>query len=114
MGRETTSDAVGAADGVRQRVHDHLQSLSLNFSTGARAGALMHRALLEATTFSACIPSGSSRHLSTLLCLLIALIYMLALSSQMTIVSLILSPLALITRRCSSPARMCRQPLGAC
>ncbi|PRC51839.1 ABC transporter ATP-binding protein, partial [Mycobacterium sp. ITM-2017-0098] len=33
---------------IRQRVHDHLQSLSLDFFTGARSGALMQRVQVEA------------------------------------------------------------------
>ena len=33
---------------IRQRVHDHLQSLSLDFFTGARSGALMQRIQVEA------------------------------------------------------------------
>ena len=32
---------------IRQRVHDHIQTLSLNFFTGARSGALMQRVLAE-------------------------------------------------------------------
>ena len=35
---------------VRQRAHDHLQSLSLDFFTGERSGSLMQRVLMEASS----------------------------------------------------------------
>jgi ABC-type multidrug transport system fused ATPase/permease subunit len=84
---------------IRQRVHDHLQSLSLDFFTGEQSGALMQRVLFEAM--------GVQRLLSECLIplsidavvLVIALVYILALSWQMMIVALILSPLALMTLR---------------
>jgi ATP-binding cassette subfamily B protein len=82
---------------IRQRVHDHLQSLSLDFFTGEQSGALMQRVSFESMgvqrLLSDClIPSAVDA-----VALMIAVIYMLALSWQMTIVTLILSPLALMT-----------------
>lgn len=81
---------------IRQRVHDHLQSLSLDFFTGARSGALMQRVQVEAAgvqkLLTDCIiPPGIDA-----LVLVIALGYLLTLSWQMTIASLILAPVALL------------------
>jgi ATP-binding cassette, subfamily B, bacterial len=84
---------------VRQRVHDHLQSLSLDFFTGARSGALMQRVQFEATGVQRLLTDCLIPPCIDAVVLLIALIYLLALSWQMTIVSLILSPLALMTLR---------------
>lgn len=84
---------------IRQRVHDHLQSLSLDFFTGARSGALMQRVQVEAAgvqkLLTDCIiPPGIDA-----IVLVIALAYLLTLSWQMTIASLILAPLALLVLR---------------
>ena len=82
---------------IRQRVHDHVESLSLDFFTGARSGMLMQRVQIETVgvqkLLSECLipPSIDSA------VLVIALVYLLALSWQMTIVTLILSPFALAT-----------------
>jgi ATP-binding cassette, subfamily B, bacterial len=84
---------------IRQRVHDHLQSLSLDFFTGARSGALMQRVQVEATgvqkLLTDClIPPGIDA-----IVLIAALAYLLSLSWQMTVASLILSPFALMALR---------------
>lgn len=84
---------------VRQRVHDHLQSLSLDFFTGARSGSLMQRVLLEATGVQRLLSECLIPPAIDAVVLLVALSYMLALSWQMTIVSLVLSPFALMTLR---------------
>lgn len=84
---------------IRQRVHDHIQTLSLDFFTGSRVGALMQRVQLEA--------AGVQRLLTVCLIpplvdgtvLLVALAYLIALSWQMAVVALVLSPLALILLR---------------
>ena len=84
---------------IRQRVHDHLQSLSLDFFTGARSGALMQRVQVEAggvqKLLTDCIiPPGIDA-----IVLVAALVYLLNLSWQMTIASLILSPFAFLVLR---------------
>ena len=84
---------------IRQRVHDHMQSLSLDFFTGARSGALMQRVQLEGIGVQRLLTECLIPPSVDAVVLLIALIYLLALSWQMTIVSLILSPLALVTLR---------------
>ncbi|HEY7050681.1 MAG TPA: ABC transporter ATP-binding protein [Mycobacterium sp.] len=84
---------------IRQRVYDHIQSLSLDFFTSTRSGALLQRVQVEV--------AGVQRLLTDCLIpptidgvvLVGALIYLLVLSWQMTIVSLILSPVALIALR---------------
>jgi ABC-type multidrug transport system fused ATPase/permease subunit len=84
---------------IRQRVHDHIQTLSLSFFTGTRSGALMQRVQMEA--------AGVQRLLTDCLIppsvdgivLVIALAYLFALSWQMTLVALVLSPLAMIALR---------------
>ena len=82
---------------VRQRAHDHLQSLSLDFFTGERSGSLMQRVLMEASSVQRLITQSLIPPIVEIVVLVLALIYLLALSWQMTIVSLVLSPLAIIT-----------------
>ncbi|MGH3561036.1 MAG: ABC transporter ATP-binding protein, partial [Mycobacterium sp.] len=82
---------------IRQRVHDHVESLSLDFFTGARSGALMQRVQIEAMGVQRMLQESLIAPLIDGVVLLLALIYMLALSWQMTIVTLILSPFALAT-----------------
>ena len=84
---------------IRQRVHDHVQSLSLDFFTGSRTGELIQRVTAE--------PAGVQRLLTDCLLpplidavvLLVVIAYLLAISWQMTVAALVLTPLALITLR---------------
>lgn len=84
---------------IRQRVHDHLQTLSLDFFTKTRSGELIQRVTIE--------PAGVQRLLTDCLIpplidalVLVAVIgYLLAVSWQMTVAALILTPLALFTLR---------------
>jgi ATP-binding cassette, subfamily B, bacterial len=84
---------------IRLRAHDHIQSLSLDFFTGTRTGALMQRVQLEAAgvqrLLTVCVipPSVDA------VVLVVALTYLTALSWQMTIVALVLSPLAFVALR---------------
>jgi ATP-binding cassette subfamily B protein len=82
---------------VRQRAHDHLQSLSLDFFTGERSGSLMQRVLMEASSIQRLITQSLIPPVVEIVVLVLALLYLLALSWQMTVVSLALSPLAMIT-----------------
>ena len=84
---------------VRQRVHDHLQSVSLDFFTGQQSGALMQRVLFEAMGVQRLLNECFIPLSIDAVVLTVALAYMLALSWQMTIVMLILSPLVLLTLR---------------
>ncbi len=84
---------------IRQRVHDHLQTLSLDFFTRSRSGELIQRVTVE--------PAGVQRLLTDCLLpplidtavLVVAIGYLLAISWQMTVAALVLTPLALITLR---------------
>ena len=84
---------------IRQRVHDHVQSLSLDFFTASRTGELIQRVTVE--------PAGVQRLLTDCLLpplidavvLIVAIGYLLAISWQMTVAALVLTPLALITLR---------------
>ena len=82
---------------VRQRAHDHLQSLSLDFFTGERSGSLMQRVLMEASSIQRLITQCLIPPIVEIVVLVLALLYLLALSWQMTIVALVLSPLAILT-----------------
>jgi ATP-binding cassette subfamily B protein len=84
---------------IRQRAHDHLQSLSLDFFTGARSGALMQRVQTEALSVQKLVTDCLMPPLIDALVLIGALAYMLAMSWQMTLASLILFPLVLIILR---------------
>ncbi len=84
---------------IRQRVHDHLQTLSLDFFSTSRSGELMQRVTVE--------PAGVQRLLTDCLLpplidtvvLVVAIGYLVAISWQMTVAALVLTPLALITLR---------------
>ncbi len=84
---------------IRQRVHDHLQTLSLDFFTRSRSGELIQRVTVE--------PAGVQRLLTDCLLpplidtvvLIVAIGYLVAISWQMTVAALVLTPLALITLR---------------
>ena len=84
---------------IRQRVHQHVQSLSLDFFTGSRTGELIQRVTAE--------PAGVQRLLTDCLIpplidtvvLIVAIGYLLVVSWQMTVAALVFTPLALITLR---------------
>ncbi|MGZ8802751.1 MAG: ABC transporter ATP-binding protein [Mycobacterium sp.] len=84
---------------IRGRVHDHIQSLSLDFFTGARIGALMQRVQLEAGGVQRLLTDCLIPPAVDVVVLIVALAYLLALSWQMTIVALTLSPLVFVTLR---------------
>ncbi len=84
---------------VRQRVHDHIQSLSLDFFTGARSGVLMQRVQLEAAGVQRLLTDCLIPPSVDAVVLLIALVYLVALCWQMTIIALVLAPLAIIALR---------------
>jgi ATP-binding cassette subfamily B protein len=82
---------------IRQRVHDHLQSLSLDFFTASRSGALMHRVTTESAGVQRLLTDCLLPPLIDSVVLLAAVCYLAALSWQMTIAALALTPLALLT-----------------
>lgn len=82
---------------IRQRVHDHMQTLSLDFFTRSRGGELIQRVTVE--------PAGVQRLLTDCLLppmidivvMVVAIGYLLMLSWQMTLAALVFTPLALFT-----------------
>ncbi len=84
---------------IRQRVHDHIQTLSLDFFTGARIGALMQRVQLEAGGVQRLVTDCLIPPAIDAVVLLAALAYLLTLSWQMTAVSLVLAPLVFVVLR---------------
>lgn len=84
---------------IRQQVHDHLQSLSMDFFTGARSGALMQRVQVEASGVQKLITDCVIPPVIDVVVLLVALAYLISISWQMTIATLILTPLALVALR---------------
>jgi ATP-binding cassette subfamily B protein len=81
---------------IQQQVYDHLQTLSLDFFTGAQTGGLMPRVLIETQSVQKFLTQVLLSPLVDVVALIIALGYLLALSWQMTIVALILAPLAFL------------------
>lgn len=84
---------------IRRRVHDHIQSLSLDFFTGARVGALMQRVQVEAAGIQRLLTVCVIPPAVDALVMVVALGYLAALSWQMTIVALVLAPLAFAALR---------------
>lgn len=84
---------------IRQRVYDHMQSLSMDYFTATRTGELIQRVTAE--------PAGVQRLLTDCLLpplidtvvLVVVIAYLLAVSWQMTLAALVLTPLALVTLR---------------
>ena len=84
---------------IRQRVHDHVQTLSLDFFTGARSGELMQRVLAESAGVQRLLTTCLLPPLIDAAVLIVAIGYLLAISWQMTVAALALTPLALISLR---------------
>ena len=82
---------------IRQRVHDHLQTLSLDFFTGSGSGALIPRVTVESSGVQRLLMDCLLAPLIDAVVLIVAVAYLIALSWQMTIAALALTPLALLT-----------------
>src|SRR5439155_16110583 len=79
---------------IQSRVYDHLQTLSLDFFTGGKTGALMQRVLNESQNVQRMLTHVLVPPFVQAIALLIALAYMFGLSWQMTLLSFVLAPLA--------------------
>jgi ABC-type multidrug transport system fused ATPase/permease subunit len=79
---------------IRQRVYDHVQTLSLDFFTGEQTGALMQRVLMETQGVQKLLTDVLLTPVVEIISLALALAYLLGLSWQMTLASLALGPLA--------------------
>jgi ATP-binding cassette subfamily B protein len=84
---------------IRQRVHDHTQTLSLDFFAGSSTGALIPRVTTESAGVQRLLTDCLLPPLIDAVVLVVAIAYLLAVSWQMTVAALVLTPLALITLR---------------
>jgi ATP-binding cassette subfamily B protein len=82
---------------VRQRVHDHVQSLSLDFFVGSRTGELIQRVTTESAGVQRLLTRCLLPPLVDAVVLIVAVGYLLAISWQMTVAALALTPPALFT-----------------
>lgn len=79
---------------VQERVYNHLQTLSLDFFTGGKTGALMQRVLNETQNVQRVLTQVLLPPLVQAVALAIALTYMIGLSWQMTLISFAIAPVA--------------------
>ncbi|WNG93136.1 ABC transporter ATP-binding protein [Mycobacterium sp. ITM-2016-00318] len=84
---------------IRQRVHDHMQTLSLDFFTRSRTGELIQRVTVEPAGVQRLLTDCLLPPLIDIVVLIVAIGYLLAISWQMTVAALVLTPLALIALR---------------
>ena len=84
---------------IRQRLHDHIQTLSLDFFAGSSTGALIPRVTIESAGVQRLLTDCLLPPLIDAVVLVVAIAYLLAISWQMTVAALVLTPLALITLR---------------
>ena len=84
---------------IRQRVHDHMQTLSLDFFNSSRSGELMQRVTVEPAGVQRLLTDCLLPPLIDIVVLIVAIGYLVAISWQMTVAALVLTPLALITLR---------------
>ena len=87
---------------LRQKVYDHIQSLSLDFFMGGQTGALMQRVLSETGTVQRLITQVLLTPLVDVLVMIIVIAYLLLLSWQMTLVLFVLAPATLLMFRYTS------------
>lgn len=82
---------------IRHRVHDHIQTLSLDFFTGSSSGALIPRVTVESAGVQRLLIDCLLAPLIDAAVLVVAIGYLLAISWQMTLAALVLTPFALLT-----------------
>lgn len=87
---------------LRQRVYDHIQSLSLDFFMSGQTGALMQRVLSETGAVQRLLTQVLLTPVVDVLVMIIVIAYLLALSWQMTLVLFVLAPLTLLMFRYTS------------
>ena len=79
---------------IQGKVYDHLQTLSLDFFTGGKTGGLMQRVLNESQNVQKLITQVLLTPILDVFVLIVALLYLLGMSWQMTLVSFALGPVA--------------------
>src|SRR6202140_4988982 len=85
--------------GLRQKLYEHIQSLSLDFFMGGQTGALMQRVLSETTAVQRLLTQVLLTPIIDAIVLIIVIPYLLALSGQMTLVLFVLAPLTVLMFR---------------
>lgn len=88
--------------GLRQKLYEHIQTLSLDFFMGGQTGALMQRVLSETTTVQRLLTQVLLTPVIDTIVLVIVISYLLALSWQMTLVLFVLAPLTVLMFRFTS------------
>ncbi|MCP9272315.1 ABC transporter ATP-binding protein [Mycolicibacterium arenosum] len=84
---------------VRQRVHDHVLTLSGDFFASSRSGELMQRVMRESSGVQRLLTDCLLPPMIDVVVLVVALAYLMAISWQMTVAALVLTPLALLVLR---------------
>jgi ABC-type multidrug transport system fused ATPase/permease subunit len=87
---------------IRQQVYDHVQSLSLDFFSGEKTGALMERVLSETGGVVRLLTQALLTPVIDVIVLVIAFVYLIGLSWQMTLIAFALGPFALLMLRYTS------------
>jgi ABC-type multidrug transport system fused ATPase/permease subunit len=88
--------------GLRQKLYEHIQTLSLDFFMGGQTGALMQRVLSETTAVQRLLTQVLLTPVVDAIVLVIVISYLLALSWQMTLVLFVLAPFTVLMFRFTS------------
>jgi ABC-type multidrug transport system fused ATPase/permease subunit len=84
---------------IQSNVYDHVQTLSLDFFTGGKTGALMQRVLNESPNVQKLITQVLLTPILDIVVLITALFYLFGMSWQMTLVAFALGPVAFVLFR---------------
>src|SRR6185437_8550465 len=84
---------------LQSNVYDHVQTLSLDFFTGGKTGALMQRVLNESPNVQKLVTQVLLTPILDVIVLITALFYLLGMSWQMTLVAFALGPVAFVLFR---------------
>lgn len=88
--------------GFRQKLYEHIQSLSLDFFMGGQTGALMQRVLSETGAVQRLLTQVLLTPVVDAIVLIIVISYLLALSWQMTLVLFVAAPFTVLMFRFTS------------
>jgi ABC-type multidrug transport system fused ATPase/permease subunit len=87
---------------LRQKLYEHIQSLSLDFFMGGQTGALMQRILSETTAVQRLLTQVLLTPMVDAIVLVIVVSYLLVLSWQMTLLLFVLGPFTILMFRFTS------------
>jgi len=88
--------------GLRLKLYEHIQSLSLDFFMSGQTGALMQRVLSETTAVQRLLTQVLLTPVIDAIVLIVVIAYLLALSWQMTLVLFVLAPVTVLMFRFTS------------